>query len=174
MNSWKIIPAVMVIFGAGVLTGGLLVNYVDQGHRANGRFALWQAGPRAPMAEPTPAQPGDLPRPRTPEMWRKDFLGRLDEKLKLTPEQHAAISKIIAEGQEQNREIWTNVAPRMHQEMELVEQRIREELTPEQQKQFAALIKQSAPHRPPHDQHPPGPPASTNQVPPPPDGTHNP
>jgi Spy/CpxP family protein refolding chaperone len=174
MNSWKIIPAVMVIFGAGVLTGGLLVNYVDQGHQENGRFAFWKANPRAPAADPSQAQPGDLPHPRTPEMWRKDFLEHLDEKLKLTPEQHAAISKIIAEGQEQNREIWTNVAPRMHQEMELVQQRIREELTPEQQKQFAALIKQSAPHRPPHDQHPPGSPPATNNIPPPPDGTHGP
>jgi Spy/CpxP family protein refolding chaperone len=172
MNSWKIIPAVMVIFGTGVLTGGLLVNYVDQGNRGSGRFALWKANPRPPMADPTQAQPGDLSRPRTPEMWRKDFLGHLDEKLKLTPEQHAAISKIIAEGQEQNREIWTNIAPSMRQEMELVQQRIRGELTPEQQKQFEALTRQFAPHHPPHDQ--PGSTASTNPVPLPPDGTHNP
>ena len=29
MNSWKVILAAVVIFGAGVLTGGLLVDYVD-------------------------------------------------------------------------------------------------------------------------------------------------
>jgi hypothetical protein len=161
MNSWKIIPAVMVIFGAGVLTGGLLVNYVDQGHRENGRFPFWKANSRAQMGDQTPAPPGELSRPRTPEMWRKDFLGHLDEKLKLTPEQHAAISKIIAEGQEQNREIWTNMAPRMRQEMELVQQRIRAELTPEQQKQFEALTRQFAPHHPPHD----SPPATNNPAP---------
>ena len=28
MNSWKIILAAVVIFGAGVITGGLLVNHV--------------------------------------------------------------------------------------------------------------------------------------------------
>jgi Spy/CpxP family protein refolding chaperone len=162
MNSWKIIPAVMIIFGAGVLTGGLLVNYVDQGHRENGRFPFWRATPRAQMSDPTQASPGELNRPRTPEMWRKDFLGHLDEKLKLTPEQHADISRIIAEGQEQNREIWTNIAPRMHQEMELVQQRIREELTPEQQKQFEVLTKQFAPHRPSHGQDQPGSPPATN------------
>jgi Spy/CpxP family protein refolding chaperone len=162
MNSWKIIPVVLVIFGAGVLTGGLLVNYVDQGHRENGRIPFWRANPRAQMGDPTQAPPGELSRPRTPEMWRKDFLGHLDEKLKLTPEQHAAISKIIAEGQEQNREIWTNTAPRMHQEMELVQQRIREELTPEQQKQFAALTRQFAPH---HQNQPGSPPATNNPAP---------
>jgi hypothetical protein len=172
MNSWKIIPAVMVIFGAGVLTGGLLVNYVDQGHRGNGPFPFWKTNPRAQAGEQAP--PGDLPHPRTPEMWRKDFLGHLDEKLKLTPEQHAAISKIIAEGQEQNREIWTNIAPRMRQEMELVQHRIRGELTPEQQKQFETLTRQFAPHHPSHDPDHPGLPSSTNQAPPPPDGTHNP
>ncbi len=34
MNSWKVILATVVIFGAGVLTGGLLVNYVEREHRA--------------------------------------------------------------------------------------------------------------------------------------------
>jgi hypothetical protein len=174
MNSWKIIPAVMVIFGAGVLTGGLLVDYVDQGHRQNSRFAFWKANPRAQTGGSTQAQPGDSSHPRTPEMWRKDFLGHLDEKLKLTPEQYAAISKIIAEGQEQNREIWTNIAPRMHQEMELVHQRIRAELNPEQQKQFEALTRQFEPHHVPRDRNPPGSPSATNPVRPPPDGPRGP
>ena len=29
MNNWKVIFATAVIFGAGVITGGLLVNYVQ-------------------------------------------------------------------------------------------------------------------------------------------------
>ena len=103
-------------------------------------------------------------------MWRKDFVGHLDKALKLTPEQHAAISKIIAEGQERNREIWTNVAPKMREEMEQVHQRIRAELTPEQQKKFEAMTKQFAPHGPPRDRPPAGPPPATNNVPPPPPG----
>jgi Spy/CpxP family protein refolding chaperone len=174
MNSWKVILATVVIFGAGVLTGGLLVNYVDQGCGGIGRFPFGRANPRSQMDDQGQPHPGELPRPRSPEMWRKEFIGHLDEALKLTPEQHAAISKIIAEGQERNREIWTNVAPKMHQEMEQVHQRIRAELTPEQQKQFEALIKQFAPHRPPHDERPPEPPPSTNGVPPPPDQTPGP
>ena len=36
MNNWKVIPtivfATVLIFGAGVFTGGILVNYVKQPH----------------------------------------------------------------------------------------------------------------------------------------------
>jgi hypothetical protein len=167
MNSWKVIPAVLVIFGAGVVTGGLLVNYTEHEHRGGGRLSFWGSHPHSPSEEhgsPT----GDLPGPRSPEMWRKDFIGHLDEALQLTPEQHAAISKIIAEGQEQNREIWTNVAPKMREEMDQVHQRIRAELTPDQQKQFEAMTKRFGPHRPPHDREPPAFPPPTNNIPPPP------
>jgi len=167
MNSWRVILATVLIFGAGVLTGGLLVNYADREHGPNAR---WRENPRAPTDEREQPHPGDLSRPRSPEVWRKDFIERLDKALQLTPEQHAAILKIIAEGQERNREIWTNVAPKMREEMEQVHQRIREELTPEQQKKFAAIIKQFAPHGPPHDRPAAGPPPATNNVPPPPDG----
>jgi len=171
MNSWKVILATVVIFGAGVLTGGLLVNYVDREHGPNARFLFWRENPHSQMGDHGQSQshPGELPRPRSPEMWRKDFIGHLDKTLKLTPEQHAAISKIIAEGQERNWEIWTNVAPKMRQEMEQVHQRIRAQLTPAQQKRFDEMVRQFASHHPPHE-HPPGPPPSTNNVPPPPPG----
>jgi hypothetical protein len=175
MNSWKVIPAVLVIFGAGVLTGGLLVNYTGHGHRGNARLPFWRSHLRSQPDNQGQSPPGDLPGPRSPEMWRKDFIGHLDEALKLTPEQHAAISKIIADGQERNREIWTNVAPKMREEMEQVHERIRAELTPDQQKQFETMIKQFTPRRPPHDRKPPGPPPPTDNVPPPaPAGTPGP
>ena len=166
MNSWKVILATAIIFGAGVLTGGLLVNYVDREHGPSGRLLSWRGNPRTPTEDREPPRAGELPRPRSPEIWRKDFIEHLDQALKLTPEQHATISKIIAEGQEQNREIWTNVAPKMREEMEQVHQRIRAELTPEQQKKFEAMTKQFAPHGRP----PAGPPSVTNNVPPPPPG----
>jgi len=171
MNSWKVILATVVIFGAGVLTGGLLVNYVDRAQGPNARFLSWRGSPHTPTDNHEPPHPGELSRPRSPEIWRKDFIEHLDQALKLTPEQHATISKIIAEGQEQNREIWTNVAPKMREEMEQVHQRIRAELTPEQQKKFEAMIKQFAPHGPPRNRPPAAPPPATNNVPPPPGGT---
>jgi Spy/CpxP family protein refolding chaperone len=165
MNSWKVIPAVLVIFGAGVLTGGLLVNYVDNQHRQHLRFPL-ERGNARPQMDAQGQHPGDLPRPRSTEVWRKDFLEHLDDALKLTPEQHAAISKIIAEGQERNRELWTNVVPKMRQEMEQVHQRIRAELTPEQQKKFEAMVRRFGPRGPART----NPPPSTNTVASPPAG----
>jgi Spy/CpxP family protein refolding chaperone len=141
VNSWKVILAAVVIFGAGVLTGGLLVNYVDHWH--------W-----------------NLQRPRPPEIWRKDFLEHLDKALKLTSAQHDAIKKIISDGQERNRQIWTNAAPEMRQTLEEVHRQIRAELTPDQQKRFEKLLKRFAPQR---DNAPPGPPPSTNPPPPAPD-----
>jgi hypothetical protein len=167
MNSWKVIPAVLVIFSAGVLTGGLLVNYVDRQHREHDRFPFGQENPRPQMGAQGQPRPGELSRPRSTEMWRKDFLEHLDAALKLTPEQHVAISKIIAEGQERNRELWTNVAPKMRQEMELTHQRIRAELTPEQQQDFEAMVRQFAPRGPGHNNPPP---PSTNSVASPPAG----
>jgi hypothetical protein len=167
MNTWKVIPAVLVIFGAGVLTGGLLVNFVHQEHRDHPRFPFEHGNARPQTEAQGQSRPGESTRPRSPEMWRKDFLERLDAALKLTPEQHAAISKIIAEGQERNREIWTNVVPKMRQEMDQVHQRIRAELTPEQQKEFEAMVKQFGPHGPARDKSLP---AVTNQISSPPAG----
>ena len=45
MNNWKVIFATAVIFGAGVVTGGLLVNYVTYSHPKN--------NPRRPAATAT-------------------------------------------------------------------------------------------------------------------------
>lgn len=130
MNSWKVILATVVIFGAGVLAGGLLVNHVDHERRA--------------------------PHHRSPEAWRKAFIGHLDKVLKLTPQQHAAISKIVAEGQARNLALW-------RQEMEQVHHRIHAELTPEQQKKFEKMLKEFAARHSSHV-HPPKQSPSTNHV----------
>ena len=170
MNSWKIILAVVVVFGAGVLTGGLLVYHVNPTHPQDFHFPSAETNPRQQMGGRDQLRPGAMPRLRSPEMWKKDFVGRLDKTLKLTPAQHNAIQKIFTEGQEQNWQIWTNFAePKVRQVMDRVHQRIRAELTPDQQKKFEALTKRFAPHHPPPDESPPGPPPSTNPPPPAPD-----
>ena len=166
MNSWKVILAAVVIFGAGVLTGGMLVNYVDHSPLQNLRLPFVGTRLHSQTGGHDQSRPEEFPRPRSPEILRKEFIERFDNALKLTPAQHDAIQKIIADGQEQNRQIWTNVAPKMRQEMEQVHQRIRAELTPDQQKQFEELLKQFAPHRSPRNNMPPGPPPSTNPPPP--------
>jgi hypothetical protein len=166
MNSWKVILAAVVIFGAGVLTGGLLVNYVDHSPLQNVRLPFMGARLHPQMGGHDPLRPEEFPRLRSPEILKKDFVERFDNALKLTPAQHDAIQKIITEGQEQNRQIWTNVAPKMRQEMERVHQQIRAELTPDQQKKFEALTKQFAPHHSLRDKAPPGFFPPTNPPPP--------
>jgi Spy/CpxP family protein refolding chaperone len=161
MNSWKIILAIVVIFGAGVLTGGLLVNYVELPHpkdiqRLPGE---WNPHPQANNRDHDQPRPQDLLKPRPPEMLSKQFVQQLDNTLHFTPEQRAAIAKIVADGQERNSEIWTIVAPQFHKMLQDVRQQIREQLTPEQRKQFEELLKRFRPagHHPPTPTNSPSP-----------------
>ena len=166
MNSWKIILAIVVIFGAGALTGGLLVNYAELPHPKDVQRPPDEGNPplQANNRDNDQPRPQDLPRPRPPEMLGKQFVQQLDKSLHLTREQRAAIAKIVAAGQERNREIWTNVAPQMHKMLQDVRQQIREQLTPEQRKQFEEMVKRFRPpgHR---TQPPPNTPPSTNEPP---------
>jgi uncharacterized membrane protein len=136
VNNWKVIPtivlATVLIFGAGVFTGGMLVDYVKQArpHPAAGKHQ-GPAGPTpgstaATTATNAPAQPVRPP----PQVLNKDFLQRLDVELHLTKEQHDAVQKIINEGQNEMRKVL--------QDSRL---EIRETLTQQQQEQFDQLMK---------------------------------
>jgi hypothetical protein len=141
MNTWKVILATLVIFGAGVITGGLLVGYSDR--------ALHNVPSRPPAIEvqretTTPPVTGLIRenRPAMPPppnaLFRKDFMDRLNHELELSPQQHEHIEKIVTDGQDRTRELWR---------MEWVEtrQKIRRELGPKQQGRFEELFK-SRPH----------------------------
>ena len=140
MNSWKIILATVVIFGSGVVTGGLLVNYVERAHPESRRQTAGAHRDRPGSQE--------LPLPR-PQILNQQFVEQLDAALRLTPEQREKIRKIIADGQERNHDLWKLVAPQFRSVMQDVRQRIHAVLTPEQRKQFEELMKQLAPRRPP-------------------------
>jgi hypothetical protein len=142
MNSWKIILAAVVIFGAGVLTGGLLVNHVKDNPPGDVGPPTPATSPRPQADNPGSAHPLEIPLPRGAEKLTKEFVRRLNDSLHLTPEQRDTIAKIVADGQERNHVIWTNVAPQMRKVMQDVNQQIRAELTPEQRKQFEELMKQ--------------------------------
>jgi Spy/CpxP family protein refolding chaperone len=137
VNSWKVILATIVIFGAGVVTGGLLVNYV------------MHSSHRHPLPPPV-IQPDDgLPPQIRAEMLKKQFVQQLDDKLNLTKEQREQIQKIIADAQQNSRDLWKLVAPQFKALMQDTRQQIREVLTPEQRKQFEMLMKQQHPLRHP-------------------------
>ena len=134
MNYWKVILATVVIFGAGVMTGGLLVNYVDHPR------------PGSHHASTSPREPEDLvPRP---DILKTNFVQRLDEAVHLTPEERGKIEKIIADGQQRNHDLWKLVSPQFHTVIQDVRRRVRDSLTPDQQKQFDNLVKRP-PRRPP-------------------------
>jgi Spy/CpxP family protein refolding chaperone len=147
MNSWKIILAAVVIFGAGVITGGLLVNNVEPPRPKDIQHPPGELNPhpQANNRDHDQPDPQDFPKPRPPEMLSKQFVQHLDKTLHFTPEQRAAIAKIVADGQERNHEIGTNVAPQFHKVLQDVRQQIHEQLTPEQQKQFEELMKRFRP-----------------------------
>ena len=129
MNFWKVILATFVIYGAGVMTGGLLVNRVDTEPR-NPHHA--DASPRALTNNPA-ARP-----PHLPDIMNKQFLQRLDAELHLTADQREAIQKIISDSQ--------NLIHKTVQDARL---EIREQLTPEQRSCFDELVKRP-PRRPPN------------------------
>lgn len=125
MNNWKVIFATVVIFGAGVITGGLLVNYVDHYKKApRGKQAVKV---EARLANAKQAETVKL---RPPEILCKQFLQQLNEPLQLTPEQRDEIHKIISDGQNQIRKT-----------LQDARLEIREVLTPEQRKKFDLILK---------------------------------
>ena len=136
MNNWKVIPtivfATVLIFGAGVFTGGFLVNYVKQSHPKPAKRQAATVAPTntAPVVIATSPPPVKLPEP--PEILSRSFLQRLDTELRLTGEQREAIQKIINEGQNQ-----------MRKAMQDARLEIRELLSPDQLKQFDELMKRS-------------------------------
>jgi len=137
VNNWRVIFATAVIFGAGVITGGLLVNYVQHSHPNH-------FGVKAPVrltatnapATNNPARPVEAVKPRLPEVLNKQFLQRLDEELRLKPDQHEAIQKIVNDGQNE-----------MRKAIQDARLEIREVLTPEQRREFDDLIKRPL-HKP--------------------------
>lgn len=131
MNNWKVILATVVIFGAGVVMGGLLVNYVQHGSKKSSRHNV-EANIEARAAAGTNQnfRQSENARPRPPEILCKQFLQRLNEPLHLTAKQREEIHKIISDGQNQVR--------KAVQDARL---EIREVLTAEQRQQFDELIK---------------------------------
>jgi periplasmic protein CpxP/Spy len=124
---WKVILATLIIFGAGVVTGGLLVSHIDQVNRIKSK-----------SAKPTPV-PGMAANPWNQRS--RDLLKRMDRELNLTPDQREHIEKIINESQERTKALWKPIAPQMNKEMVKVREEIREQLTPEQLKKFDELSK---------------------------------
>jgi hypothetical protein len=133
VNTWKVILAALVIFGAGFVTGNV-VNRMSQVAKAPGNNSNPTTAARAA------ARPGQ--QPLSLEQLRKvELMGRVQKDLDLSPEQHARIEKIIEESQERIRDLWDQVAPDIHDEYDDVQKKVCQELSPEQKKTFDDLMK---------------------------------
>lgn len=141
MNTWKVILATLVIFGAGVVTGALLVKNSQHASQAAVQ------PPRNPELRPeADARGTNRPSggPKMPGM-RRDFLKNLDRELALTTEQRGRIEKILCEGQECTKQLWDKVEPQVRAEWNRVKEAIRAELTDEQKEKFDEFMKR--PHK---------------------------
>ena len=135
MNTWKVILATLVIFGAGVVTGSLF-------NRQCTKLICNVGKPAAPAAESTTNtnRVGMPPPAQIPGM-RKDFVKRMDLELHLSPEQREKIDKIMAEGQEHIKKLWDTISPECHATWEATQEKIRAELTEAQKVQFVEFMK---------------------------------
>lgn len=133
MKFWKVILATLVIYTAGVLTGGVL-------------FRTFQ--PRqSPPLPPTIFQ--------GPEWVQDGFVEKLRRELKLSDEQAARIRKILRESRERVRALVGIMWPELKTELDEVREKMAAEMTSAQREQFDRLMRdrkfrgvpQTDPHR---------------------------
>jgi hypothetical protein len=137
VNTWKVIFATVVIFGAGVVTGGLLVKYsVQTPPRPHG-----QAN-RAVQ----PISAGGI---------RIEFLRRAERDLNLTSDQREQVDKILAASQERSKKIMEPVQPKIREELQQTREQFRAILNPEQKIRFDELLKQQQQQRQREQHRPP-------------------
>jgi len=133
VSPWKVILATMVIFGCGVIMGGLLVKNV------------------IPSTVNPPAETLHLPAatntsPPLAQIQRLEFLHRMQKQLDLDPGQREEIARIMKDSQERSRALWDTIAPQMHEELRRVRKEISHVLSPVQLKKMNELLK-AHPHK---------------------------
>lgn len=159
MNTWKVILATLVIFLAGIVTGGVAVGF---GARLKNRVLRPPEMVRPPGGFPNsplvnnsnsrePGRALNFPQPRQPGVLSKEFLQKLHAEVSLTQGQRERIEQIIAEGQQRNKELWERITPELRREMQETQKHIREILTDEQRTRFEELMKQQRPQRRPDE-----------------------
>lgn len=127
MKIWRVIVAVVLIFSAGVITGGMLVRSRVPAPRpaASGPFL---GGPAGIWSANRPA-----------------FIQRLDRNVNLTAEQRAEVERILHESHQRMQKVWDPVAPQAREETRQVRQQITALLTPEQKPKFNEMMRQRRP-----------------------------
>lgn len=149
MNPWKVILATIVIYAAGVVTGGLLVRQAIPAQTAPPPVKTMTV---VPIGPPTPLQ-------------RIDVLKRISKQLDLSPEQHRHVERILRQHAERTKPMLDEINPRLREELSRTRELIRAELTPEQQAKFSELLKLRPPYNKPDDRRRPIPNTSSGIAP---------
>ena len=131
MKEWKVILATLVLFGTGVVTGGLLVHLtsVTSGKEKRVKQAF----------APNPL-PKELRGPVHEQ--RFEYIGRLTKQLELAPEQAGKIEKILQSSQARTKAVWDTIQPKLNEELRKTREQIHEVLTPEQRKKYDEITRQ--------------------------------
>jgi Spy/CpxP family protein refolding chaperone len=151
VNTWKVILATMVIFGTGVVTGGLLVRNTRV---TPGPPAAFTAQQQRPLFSTAGAG-----------FVRVELLRRAERELNLTADQRDQIDQIIRESQERTKKLMEPINPKIRDEMQQTKDKFLAILTPEQKARFVEMLKQQRllqqrgrdPHRPPNNSSLPSP-----------------
>jgi len=149
---WQVILATLVIFGTGVVTGGLLVDYSNRGQHRMWRMQKME-GPRLPVANQRRESerfPQPIQMPPHAGL-RTNFVERLARDLKLTPDQRRRIERIVSESQERAKELWKEHGQPFRKEIQETKESIRAALTPEQRERFEELMQRSQQPRKPDE-----------------------
>ncbi|HEX7653276.1 MAG TPA: hypothetical protein VF607_07200 [Verrucomicrobiae bacterium] len=142
MNDWKLIPTIalttVLIFGAGVFTGGLLVNYTKPQHASTTKKTASPSVANPSLADTNTLATGSdgitngtaKVTVTKPEILSKQFLQKLDDELHLSAAEHDAVQKVMNDGLGQMRKV-------IHD----ARLEIRDVLPPEKQRLFDDVIK---------------------------------
>jgi len=127
----------MIIFGAGVVTGGLLVRHTTLASKST---------PQPPVANLT-----NTWRPvfsMAPALTRVEFLKRAERELNLNRDQKEQADKIISASQERTRKLLEPISPQIRDELQETKEQFRALLNPDQQTRFDQMLKQQGPGHP--------------------------
>jgi Spy/CpxP family protein refolding chaperone len=130
---WRVILAVVVIFGAGVVTGGLVVRSTMKS---------------AAVPQPPAPMPGGPPGTGMWSQSRAQFVQKMHRQLDLTPDQCKQVDAIMKVGHEHMAKLWEPVAPQARDETKSVRLQIQAILTPAQLVKFEEFFK---PHKRPEN-----------------------
>ena len=120
VNAWKPILAAVVIFAAGVVTGGFVVDFGE---------------PKPPRAFPRERGPGS--RTEGQLNW---LMKRIQLDLKLTDKQAATVESAFKASREEMKLTFEELRPRMRASTEKLKEKLRGDLTEEQLEKFEKYL----------------------------------